>query len=716
MNSPDAPADAAEAQPLHVFDLPQIYTKPSAETLLHTLAMFTSTPPSWESSDVDEPADAFNGQKHVKRARTRDQPRRIDPEGLTNYLTRIIASDLHWIGDENAKERVWEQASLRMSERSGRTGMAAISRSFQIPTSDGPVDVVLHEPALTADNLGLKTWASSYLLAKRLHSMAIPRDENGKTTILELGSGTGLVGIAAAAVIGTEVLLTDLPEISGNLQSNVVSNEEMVAMRGGYAQTGVLDWSDPGRLIVTQGWPHPKKFPLILATDSLYSPELPGLLVQTISTWLSRAASARVIIECPLREGFSAEIDDFRSQMSKLGLLIDSEGEETGYDDWGSSNSDSPQEVRCWCLQLNFLHLPTLAMADKNPSFVLQKPLEIKYEDRPVPELKSPNDVLVRVQWTGICGSDVHYWQHGRIGSFVLNAPMTLGHESSGTIHSIGSSVTTLQPGDIVAVEPGVPCRRCAPCKAGKYNLCPDMRFAATPPYDGTLCKYYAVPEDFCYKLPQGMSAEEGALVEPLAVGVHVTRQADVKPGDNVVVWGAGPVGLLCCAVAKAFGANEIVSVDMNEERLKFATSFAATQSWRPQKGETAQQSGERLAKDCGFEAAGGADVAIDATGAEPCIQTAIWALRKGGRYVQAGMGKDEIMFPIGAACGKELTIKGSFRYGGGDYKLAVDLVGSGKVDVKRLITGKVGFMEAEKAFEDVKAGKGIKTLIGGPE
>ena len=147
---------------------------------------------------------------------------------------------------------------------------------------------------------------------------------------------------------------------------------------------------------------------------------------------------------------------------------------------------------------------------------------------------------------------------------------MVLGHESSGIVTAVGEAVTTLKVGDRVCMEPGVPCRRCVRCKEGKYNLCPDMAFAATPPHDGTLAKYYSLPEDFCYKLSDTMSLEEGALVEPLSVAVHIVRQAAVKPGDSIVVFGAGPVGLLCCAVARAYGASKIISVDINEERFGF--------------------------------------------------------------------------------------------------------------------------------------------------
>jgi len=289
---------------------------------------------------------------------------------------------------------------------------------------------------------------------------------------------------------------------------------------------------------------------------------------------------------------------------------------------------------------------------------------------------------------------------------------MVLGHESSGLIKEVGSEVKHVKVGDRVAMEPGQPCRYCDRCKAGNYNLCPDMAFAATPPYDGTLCRYYKLPGDFCYKLPESMTLEEGAVVEPLAVGVHITKQAGIRPGQSIVVFGAGPVGLLCMGVAKAFGADKIVAVDLNEERLKFAKSYAATDVIAPQR-ESAEDSAKRI-----IEAAGlgdGADAVIDATGAEPCIQTSIHILKTGGTYVQGGMGKSDITFPIMAMCTKEITCKGSFRYSSGDYADAVSLVANGRISVKELITKKVDFKDAEAAFEETKAAKGIKTLIAGP-
>lgn len=289
---------------------------------------------------------------------------------------------------------------------------------------------------------------------------------------------------------------------------------------------------------------------------------------------------------------------------------------------------------------------------------------------------------------------------------------MVLGHESAGTIVEVGDQVKSLKVGDRVALEPGYPCRRCNNCLAGKYNLCPDMVFAATPPYHGTLTGYWVAPADFCFKLPDNVSQQEGALIEPLAVAVHIVKQAHVKPGDSVVVMGAGPVGLLCAAVAKAYGASKIVSVDIVQSKLDFAKDFASTHTYASQRVSPEENAQNILDL---ADLPDGADVVIDASGAEPSIQASIHVLKVGGHYVQGGMGKPDITFPIMAMCIKEAVVSGSFRYGAGDYKLAVELVSSGKVDVKKLITGTVDFTQAEEAFKQVKGGEAIKVLIAGP-
>ncbi|UNI23051.1 Endo-1,4-beta-xylanase 2 [Purpureocillium takamizusanense] len=356
---------------------------------------------------------------------------------------------------------------------------------------------------------------------------------------------------------------------------------------------------------------------------------------------------------------------------------------------------------------------PTLNKDElKNLSFILNKPHDVTFAERPKPSIEDPHDVLVAVNYTGICGSDVHYWTHGAIGHFVVREPMVLGHESAGTVVETGAAVTHLRAGDRVAIEPGYGCRRCGACRAGKYNLCEAMVFAATPPHDGTLTGVWRSPADFCYKLPEGVSLQEGALVEPLAVGVHIVKQAAVQPGQSVVVMGAGPVGLLCAAVARAYGASKVVSVDVVPSKLDFARGFAATHTYLSRRVPP-EDNAAAIREHAGLPA--GADVVIDASGAEPSIQTSLHAVRVGGTYVQGGMGKSDIDFPIMAMCLKEVTAKGSFRYGPGDYELAVELIASGKVDVKKLVSAVVPFEQAEDAFKRVKGGEVIKVLIAGP-
>ena len=289
---------------------------------------------------------------------------------------------------------------------------------------------------------------------------------------------------------------------------------------------------------------------------------------------------------------------------------------------------------------------------------------------------------------------------------------MILGHESSGTVVEVGSAVSTLKPGDKVAIEPGYPCRRCDNCLAGRYNLCDDMVFAATPPHNGTLTGFWVAPFDFCYKLPHGVSLEEGALIEPLAVAVHIVKQAQVTPGAAVVVMGAGPVGLLCAAVARAFGATKVISVDIVRWKLDFAKAFASTHIYlsRP---ISAEANAKALLAECHLGK--GADVVIDASGAESSIQAGLHVVKMGGIYVQGGMGQANVKFPVMAMCQKEVTARGSFRYGPGDYKIAIELVANRSVEVKKLISGVVDFKNAESAYRRVKDGRDIKILIAGP-
>ncbi|KAI4678982.1 uncharacterized protein J4E88_006272 [Alternaria novae-zelandiae] len=365
--------------------------------------------------------------------------------------------------------------------------------------------------------------------------------------------------------------------------------------------------------------------------------------------------------------------------------------------------------------------MSSVTTTEKNPAFVLRAIKDVAFEDREVPKLRDEHEVRVHVAQTGICGSDVHYWQRGRIGDFVLNSPIILGHESSGTVVEIGSAVKNLQVGDRVAIEPGVPCRRCDYCRSGSYNLCNDTIFAATPPWDGTLAKYYTVASDYCYKIPDHMNMEEAAMVEPVSVAVQICKVADLRANQTVVVFGAGPIGVLSQAVAKASGAKKVIAVDISQARLDFAKAYAADGVFLPPRAEegadpVAHSESIAAAIKEQFNLGEGADVVLECTGAEPCIQAGINVAKKGGTYVQAGMGKENVVFPITTACIRALTIKGSIRYSVGCYPNAIDLVASGKVDVKKLITNRFKFEDAEKAFELVKAAQeGVfKVIIEG--
>ncbi|GFG07273.1 probable D-xylulose reductase A [Aspergillus udagawae] len=346
-----------------------------------------------------------------------------------------------------------------------------------------------------------------------------------------------------------------------------------------------------------------------------------------------------------------------------------------------------------------------------NQAFVLHPGGSFHYEQRAIPTLRSERDVLVRIIATGLCGSDVHYWQHGRIGRYIVESPIILGHESSGIVVECGSK-SGFAVGDRVALEPGVACNTCRHCRAGRYNLCREMRFAATPPYDGTLATYYLVPAECCYKLPAHVSLRDGTLIEPLSVAVHSCRLAGDMQGKAVVVFGAGPVGLLCAAVARAFGASTVLVVDVVPSRLSSALKYGATHTYQ-MTPESPEQNAEDILNTVELEI--GADVVLDATGAEPCMNCGIHVLASGGTFVQVGLGKPNPSLPVGQICDKEIVFKGSFRYGPGDYRTAIELLHSRRIRLDGLVTHEFPFTHAEDAFKNVVSRAGIKSVIYGP-
>ncbi|KAH8334699.1 hypothetical protein KR074_003987 [Drosophila pseudoananassae] len=347
-------------------------------------------------------------------------------------------------------------------------------------------------------------------------------------------------------------------------------------------------------------------------------------------------------------------------------------------------------------------------MATDNLTAVLYGIEDLRLEQRPIPEI-ADDEVLLAMDSVGICGSDVHYLANGRIGDFVLTKPMVIGHEAAGVVAKLGKKVTNLKVGDRVAIEPGVPCRYCDHCKQGQYNLCADIIFCATPPYDGNLTRYYKHAADFCFKLPDHVSMEEAALLEPLSVGVHACRRAGVGLGSKVLILGAGPIGLVTLLAAQAMGASEILITDLVQQRLDVAKELGATYTLLLQKDQPA----EETVKVVHQTMSSAPDKSIDCCGAESSARLAIFATRSGGTVVVVGMGAPEVKLPLINALAREIDIRGVFRYCN-DYSAALALVASGKVNVKRLVTHHFDITETADAFETSRRGLGgaIKVMI----
>ncbi len=319
---------------------------------------------------------------------------------------------------------------------------------------------------------------------------------------------------------------------------------------------------------------------------------------------------------------------------------------------------------------------------------------EMVWKDMPVPA-PGDNEVLVKIDAVGICGSDVHYYQHGRIGDFVVEGDFILGHECAGEITAVGSKVKKLAVGDRVALEPGKTCGKCEFCKSGRYNLCPDVEFFATPPYHGVFTNYVTHPEDMCFKLPENVSNVEGALVEPLAVGLHASELGGVKLGDTVVIYGAGCIGLVTLLASKARGASKIIVADVLENRLKMAKKLGATHVINSMEEDAVKAIAD-------ITDGKGAEVVIDAAAADATVKQTVDVLKVGGTIVLVGMtAKDEVCFNFMKLMSKEGTFKTIFRYRN-LYPVAINAIASGTIKVKDIVSHEFDFENTKEAFDFV--------------
>jgi L-iditol 2-dehydrogenase len=315
---------------------------------------------------------------------------------------------------------------------------------------------------------------------------------------------------------------------------------------------------------------------------------------------------------------------------------------------------------------------------------VLNGPHDVELVERPVPR-PGPGEVLVRVASVGVCGSDVHYYDHGRIGHYVVEQPLVLGHEASGVVTDVGEGVPAERVGQRVSVEPGVPDLTCEQCLAGRYNLCPNVRFFATPPIDGAFAEYVVTHEAFAHPVPDGIGDDAAALLEPLSVGIWAARKARISAGSRVLVTGAGPIGLVAVQCALAFGATEVAVSDVNPARLALAGELGAT---------TLVDAREQKVADLDRPP----QVLLECSGFPPAIGDAIRALDRAGRAVLVGMGGEEIPLPLQVVQERELEVTGTFRYAN-TWPTAIALVAAGRVDVDRLVTGTYGLDRAEDAL-----------------
>ncbi|WP_040818524.1 NAD(P)-dependent alcohol dehydrogenase [Litoreibacter arenae] len=330
-------------------------------------------------------------------------------------------------------------------------------------------------------------------------------------------------------------------------------------------------------------------------------------------------------------------------------------------------------------------------------SLVLERKDALSLRDFPeisrAEEALGPRDVRVKLHTVGICGSDVHYYTHGRIGPFVVNAPMILGHEASGTVIEVGAEVTTLKEGDRVCMEPGIPDPNSRATRLGMYNVDPAVRFWATPPVHGILRPTCVHPEAFTYKLPDNVSFAEAAMVEPLAVGVHAATKARVKPGDVAVVMGAGPIGLVTALSALAAGCARVYVSDLSDAKLEIAASLS--QAITPVNIRS-----ENLVETVQRETDGwGADIVFEATGSPQAAAQVFEPLAPGGCVVMIGGQPDPISYDAGAAMVREARVENIFRYAH-VFPRCVGMLASGAIDVKPLITRTFSFDDSVHAFE----------------
>ncbi|WVR03776.1 hypothetical protein IAU60_000771 [Kwoniella sp. DSM 27419] len=427
----------------------------------------------------------------------------------------------------------------------------------------------------------------------------------------------------------------------------------------------------------------------------------------------------------------------------------------------------------------------------ENTACVLMKKRHIEVKATPMPILQ-PDGVLVKVVssdeylvvvWGGerghwadspgslrICGSDLHNYTAGGVGGRPVTEPIVMGHESSGEVIAVGELVTSHKPGDRVAIEPGLPCRRCINCKEGRVNICLDMRYCGAPGSVGSLSRYFALPADMAIHIPDHLSWDQAGCIQPVAVGVQIGKRVDLRPHTTVAIFGCGPIGLIAAAVAHAYCAKKIIAFDNNPTRVEFAKKYMSPLTGKPiidhvfltqdlpttslkskpngvahaiseqgsgagmgdgevvdhdhdhetegdRKWEQAKMVVAKYIEEAGLVADEGVDRVIEATGAEDCMLMGIAIAKQGANYLAVGLGHIQTnYFPTLAVTNKEINVLGITRYTASCFPSALDMLSRGVVDVKQLITKTFPLTQSMEAFEAVAAGGDVKVIIKNQE
>lgn len=339
---------------------------------------------------------------------------------------------------------------------------------------------------------------------------------------------------------------------------------------------------------------------------------------------------------------------------------------------------------------------------------VLYGKKDIRIEQVEKPSV-GPGQVLIGIRAVGICGSDVHYYEEFGMGpAYQMTEPQILGHESSGVILEVGEGVTRLHPGDRVTIEPGETCGHCRQCKSGHYNLCKDVRFLSVPGNKGAFAEYLVMNEEMAFPIPDDMSFEVACMAEPLSVGIHACEMAGVRPGVRLMISGAGPIGLMAAAAARAFGVSDITITDIQDNRLAFAKEHCHV----PNVVNTAQMSTEDILEQ--YTNGEGFDCLIETSGAPACDYSAVDLVRKGGCISLVGIPKEEaVPFDIFDIIDKEITLHGIFRYAN-SYPTAIEILHSGVADFEAMITNKFTLEQTGDALDFALNHKqtAIKTIV----